>query len=312
MTVELPDLEAWFSESHGFPQPDWRAIAEWIEANVSQAEAGAAWEQCVRSWLQRIASRLGEQYSTAESENFHLTSYLPVESRRSKLAFLEAARSRMCEVLGENLSKTSCKHVVLRFSDQDDFYAYISHFHADGEFAGAGGMFLNDGYPHIAYGEGWTDQPEAPVLVHELAHNLMAHLPLPLWLNEALAMLFETEIGASYIPPLTREDATRHREYWTAVTIQDFWSGGSFSDVGGQELAYSLARILLHLVHTEIRPAKGEFRRFVLAATWADAGATAAAEHLGIQLEDIAAAFLGPGEWAPQPESWPSEESKHG
>jgi hypothetical protein len=202
--------------------------------------------------------------------------------------------------------------VVLRFTEQEDFYAYVSHFHPDGEFAGVGGMFLNNGYPHIVYGQAWTDHPEAPVLVHELAHNLVAHLPLPLWLNEALAMAFEAEIGGSYIPPLTREDAARHRDYWTAGTIQEFWRGDSFSDVEGQELAYSLARVLLHLIHTEIRPAKGEFRRFVLAANWEDAGATAAAEHLGIQLEDIVAAFLGAGDWAPRPERWSSRESKGG
>ena len=262
--------------------------------------------------VQRIASRLGAQYSAVESENFHLTSDLPAESRRSKLGFLEAARRRMCDVLGENLGKTSCKHVVLRITDPDDFYAYVSHFHADGEFAGASGMFLDAGYPHIAYGQAWTDQPEAPVLVHELVHNLIAHLPLPLWLNEALAMAFEAEIGGGYMPPLTREDAARHRAYWTPETIQEFWRGDSFSDVEGQESAYSLARVLLHLLHTEIRPTAGEFRRFVLAANWKDAGASTATEHLGIELGDLVAAFVGPGDWAPRPESWPSEESEAG
>ena len=127
MAVELPDQEAWFSDSHGFPQPDWRAIEEWVEANVSEAEAGAAWEQCVRSWLQRIASRLGAQYSTAESEYFHLTSDLPAESRRSKLAFLETARRRMCDVLGEEFSETSCKHVVLRFTASRKTSTLTSH-----------------------------------------------------------------------------------------------------------------------------------------------------------------------------------------
>jgi hypothetical protein len=307
MPVQLLNQEAWFSDSHGFPQPDWNAIAEWIERSVPEADHDGAWEQCARSWLQRLVSRLGEGYTVAESPNFRFLSDLPAESRRSKLLFLEDARRRMRDVLGEALSAAEGKHVVLRFSAIEDFDAYISHFHPDGEFGGTSGTFLRTGYPHIAYPQVWSDQPDAPVLVHELAHNLMAHLPIPSWLNEALAMAFEADIAGTPLPPLTRELAGQHRDYWTATTIQEFWSGRAFSSVEAQELAYSLSRVMLNLIYTELRPSRQEFRAFVQSATWDDAGAAAAEKHLDIPLENIVAAFLGPGEWRPQPDHWSDE-----
>jgi hypothetical protein len=302
MAVELPDPERWFTDDHGFPHPDWEAIAEWIERSVPGAEVEEAWQRCTRCWLQRLAGRIGDGYATVESQNFHLLSDLPADARRSKLVFLEDARSHMCRVFGDMSSAASGKHVVLRFREIQHFYAYISHFHSDGDYAGAAGMFLSDGYDHIAYAQGWTDHDERPLLVHELAHVFVAHLPLPAWLNEALAMAFEAEIAGSQLPPLTRELAERHREYWTADTIQEFWQGLAFSSVDGQELAYSLSRVLLNLIHTELRPSQPEFRSFVGNAHRNDAGAEAAEEHLQIPLANIVAAFLGPGDWAPRRE----------
>ena len=70
------------------------------------------------------------------------------------------------------------------------------------------------------------------------------------------------------------------------------------------EASYSLARILLNLIHTELRPKDGNFRRFVLRSDWGDAGAIAAMEHLEIELQDLVATFLGPGDWAPRPLTW--------
>lgn len=68
----------------------------------------------------------------------------------------------------------------------------------------------------------------------------------------------------------------------------------------GQKLAYNLAAILLNLIATELRPPPAQFRDFVLHADWKDAGQSAAGEYLDIDLSDLVAPFLGPGEWAPQ------------
>jgi hypothetical protein len=305
MATTLPDRDDWFQENHGFPRPDWGAINGWLRVFAKREELNTLWEQFTRFWLQRLRTRLGGEYAVAESENFQLLSELTPKTRESLLAFCESARARIGRVVGEvDSGETYGKHVILRFTDNDDYYAYISHFHADGEYASSGGIFLRDGYYHIAFPHVWSDEENRRVLAHELTHNLLVNLPLPLWLNEALAMAFESDLAGGMIGALTPELAKLHHEYWDEETIQEFWRGDSFSKVEGQELAYSLSQVLLDLIHNDIRPPHEEFRRFVLRADWGDAGAIAAREHLDIALENLVASFLGPGEWKPRPESW--------
>ena len=308
MPITVPDRDDWFHDQHGFPQPNWGAVNGWMRVFVPHEDREDAWQQCTRHWLGRICHRLGHRYGTVESQNFHFVSDLSPAARGKVLAMLESSRTRICRVLGATApSEANGKHVVLRFTLADDYYAYISHFLRDGEFAGSAGMFLSDGYDHIAYVESWSADEERRTLVHELAHNLFAHLPLPSWLNEALAMAFEADIAGTSAEPLSRELAARHRAYWTPSTIQEFWAGRAFSDVEAQELSYSLSRVLLHLIYTEVRPQEGEFSRFVLRSDWGDAGSIAAKEHLDIPLENLVSAFHGPGDWAPRPHSWQHE-----
>ena len=62
------------------------------------------------------------------------------------LQFLENARTRLRQTLGDVAWLDSVgKHVVLRFTDIDDYYAYIAHYYADGEHATSGGVFLRKG-----------------------------------------------------------------------------------------------------------------------------------------------------------------------
>lgn len=306
MLTRVPDRDEWFSHADTFPRPDWEAVNSWIETSVATEQLGDAWEEAMRHWLHRLCARLGGAYGTAESQNFHLLCNLPGTARVDTLRLLETSHARISHVLGEiEPSEAQRKHVIIRFAELDDYYAYISHGDPDGAFAGSAGMFISSGgYEHIAYAQSWNTEAERRTLVHELVHALVARLPLPIWLNEALAMAFEADIAGSAHEPLTRELAARHREYWTASTIQDFWLGRAFSDVDGQELSYSLSRVLLHLIHTEICPPEGEFRSFVSCADWTDAGSAAAKEHLDIPLENLVAAFLGPSDWEPRPELW--------
>jgi hypothetical protein len=137
-------------------------------------------------------------------------------------------------------------------------------------------------------------------LVHELTHDLLASFPLPLWLNEALAMAFEADIAGHGSPLVNRELAEEHQVYWNAQTIQEFWFGLSFSKVDGQKLACSLACILLNLIATELRPSPAQFRDFVIQANRKDGGQSAAEAALDLDLNDLVATFLGPGDWRPK------------
>lgn len=310
MSLIVPNRDDWFQSGDTFFRPDWAAIRGWMRAFVTDDGMNDAWQQFTRHWLERLRARLGGGYVVAESENFHFLSEVVPNSTANILSFLETARRRIYKVLGDVAPpKAYGKHVILRFTETDDYYLYISHFHRAGEYAGSGGMFLDDGYMHIAYPKSWSETEGRQTLVHELTHNLLAHLPLPPWVNEALAMAFETDISGSRTEPLSRDLAARHRNYWNATTIQAFWRGESFYDIEGQELAYSLSRILLNLIYTEVRPPEEEFRRFVRRADWSDAGAIAAREHLNIDLSDLAACFLGPGDWLPDPKTWHTQET---
>lgn len=302
MVLTVPDRDDWFDESHGFPRPNWDAIHEWMEIYAQDANLEDAWQQVVRQWMARLQRTMGGTYTPAETENFVLFSDLDAKTQRRLLEFMERSRAQMLRVLGDISPEDAFgKHVLLRFSNPDAYYRYVSHFHADGDYAGSVGMFLADGYHHIVYTQNWSPDEERRTMVHELSHNLVGHLSLPPWLNEALAMAFEGDLAGDVRGPLTRELADRHREYWDERTIQEFWRGASFADVDGQELAYSLAQVLLRLIHTEIQPSPEEFRAFVVQADWGDAGAAAAREHLDVELADLVAAFLGEGEWEPVP-----------
>ena len=171
----------------------------------------------------------------------------------------------------------------------------------------SGGMFLSDGYTHVATFDRPDPNTIGQVLVHELAHNLTCHLPQPTWLGEALAMFFECDIVGGTQRTLA-DLVEKHREFWNAETIQRFWRGDSFWALEGHDVSYSLADTLFRLIRTDIQPSPESFQRFVLAADWNDAGDAAARDYLGISLENLAATFLGPGDWRPKPATWKRSE----
>ncbi len=307
MTPEVPDRDDWFSEELGFPRPDWQAVSGWMQAQVGQADLHASWQQAARHWLTRLRNGLGGKYAMAESAHFHLLSELELSQQDEQLKFLETIRIRLLDTLGDIAwAPGTGKHVVLRFTEQDDYFAYLSYFYPDGNYATSGGVLLSRGYVHVAYPAA-TANYERAVLAHELTHNLLCHLPLPRWLDEMLAMLFQAQIANGGAPAMNAELAEQHYAFWDASRIQQFWRGELFRTEEGQELSYGLAGVLQVLILTDLRPSPEKFRRFVLRAKWHDAGALAAREELGIKLGDLVGRFLGSGDWSPAEPLWPGK-----
>ena len=142
-----------------------------------------------------------------------------------------------------------------------------------------------------------TDDELAAVLAHEITHAHLAPLELPRWIDEGMAMLVpKLLLGDALDPKLDAETFARHRELWDEDTIQDFWSGESFRDPETSELSYGLAEVLFAIILKNSQ----HLGDFVRMASWEDAGQAAAEEHLGVSLEEIAAEFLGPGDWEPE------------
>lgn len=171
----------------------------------------------------------------SESDNFHLVSELDAKNAEQLLSFLEQARSRILHTLGDiKLPKSYGKHAVLRFTEKDDYYRYTAYFDPEGDWAISTGRFMRaTGYMHIAHPHDDGPGVEHRILAHELTHNLLYSFPLPLWLNEALAMLFERDLAGGQAFFLNRDAADEHRAYWNSKTIQDFWSGKYFGDPDG-------------------------------------------------------------------------------
>lgn len=201
------------------------------------------------------------------------------------------------------------KHVVLMFVGVDDYYDYISEYYEDGEHPMSGGVCLGgNGYSHFALM--LTDYTSyVGVLVHELTHGCLAHLPLPTWLNEALAMRMEEIASGTNSGYFDSEIHDKNLSFWNQNTIQDFWSGKSWRNADdGFELSYSLANVLWRKIEIGLNPSHQTMVTFINEASVNDAGATAFEKHFRMGLGNLAASYFGPGDWSPKPETWIEKE----
>lgn len=201
---------------------------------------------------------------------------------------------------GAQHQREACRLVL---DEQDDYYDYISNYNPEGgEYALSSGSFIHDGYGHFLLWRGELDAME-PTVAHELTHCLVSHLPLPLWLNEGIAVNTEHRAFPRLAHPgaqlyFPHEMVAKHAAFWNRETIQGFWSGEAFFRPDeGSMLAYDLATKITALAARDF----DVFRRFALRADAGD-GDMAAAEELGYPVEHLVAAVLGEGDWAPRPD----------
>jgi hypothetical protein len=163
---------------HTLPIPDW-ATCEPPEGN-SHDEKNAHWCRAAASWLSKLSAELSEPLSLRESDNFFALSALTAHETEVLLDYAERALKRNLATLAGIASDEGVgKHVVMVLPNDDDYYRYVSEYYPqEGEFAFSGGMYIQNGYGHFVFCKGTMDAME-PTLVHELAHALVSHLPLP-------------------------------------------------------------------------------------------------------------------------------------
>jgi hypothetical protein len=290
----------------GTPMPDWQALHAGAPVDGDPAALDGYWRSVAMQWLDRLRGALGEDLQRHESPHFQLLTALPDGPTRAALAFLEATRRRILRLLDGVAADNGHGPMIVILLDRDRYFGFAGQFYPEtGEFSESSGMFVHEGYGFfVACGEA-LDEVEH-TLVHEMAHGLVAHLPLPAWLNEGIAVNTEARhTGARFSPPdapwSPAETAQRHREHWNAEAIQRFWSGKSFIDAGvAQPLSYDLAMRMVQLACVDWAP----FARFSVEASRDDAGAASAEAHLGHPIENLVTALLGEGPWAPDPATW--------
>ena len=309
-TATFP-ISSHLSNTNGFPYLDWNAVQQWIDMIDPEVQA-RAWASCERAWLEHLAVALGPTYRLMEERDAVLLSTLEPNIARATLGFMSETLQQIILILDGVAQKPEWgKDILVVFDDEDGYYRYVAHYyHEDGEFAGSGGMFINAGCGHFVTVKNDLHIIE-PVIAHELTHSCVSHLPLPAWLNEGLAVNTEHRLSPPSRPMFTpRQMHEKHLMFWKDAEIQEFWSGKSFlRNDDGNMLSYDLARIMVSQLSKDWE----RFRDFVLAADLVDAGAAAAAEHLGIELGAFACTLLerdsssacepNPSVWQEAPES---------
>lgn len=301
------DLAAHTDWTEGLPHPRWREVHAWLDA-LPEAVRDDAWLACQRAWVSMLRHALGERYRAYESPLALLLTTHDARGASVTLQFLGATHRRVQRLLEELAQRERSGHeILLHFGGDEDYYRYVGHFYPEsGKFAMSAGMHISDGCSHFAAHEDEIARVE-PTIVHEMTHGLLRHLPIPLWLNEGMAVNSEqrlTRLGADYWT--VRELEAKHRRFWTTDTIQEFWNGSSYARPDeGNELSYDLGRILVVALSHDW----DAFKRFALAAKADDGGRAAAHDVLGLELGDFVRGFLGhdDGEWGPQPSRWEKE-----
>jgi hypothetical protein len=297
-----------------FPYVDWSAVESWVAKLPSDEIQELAWSTCERAWLLHFRAALGPNYQLSEANDALLISSLEPNVARATLEFMNLTLRRIVHALsGVAAVPESGRDILIVFDDYDGYYKYVSHYYPEqGEFAGSSGMYLHSGCNHFVTVKSDMQIIE-PVIVHEMTHGCVAHLPLPAWLNEGIAVNMEQRLGHAgsslYTP---QEMHQKHLEFWGPPEIQEFWSGKSFlRNDEGSMLSYDLARIMVEQIAKDWEA----FRDFVLAADRADSGSAAASEHLEVDLAQCVCAILDIEEashWAPDPNLWDSEPEKGG
>jgi hypothetical protein len=227
-----------------------------------------------------------------ESDSAMLVSSLEPRAARATLEFMERTPKRIGIVL-QGIAQVPPwgKDILIVFVDEEGYYRYVSHYFPEkGEFAFSGGMHIDSGCGHYVAASQDLRHVE-PTIAHEMTHGCLAHLPLPLWLNEGLAVNVEHRLTGRPAALFTAEQMhAKHKRFWTAATAQQFWSGASFQRADeGNMLSYDLARILVETLARDWP----RFTRFALHADRADAGEAAARNDCSGKLELQLPVFAG-------------------
>ena len=280
----------------GYPRPQWPAIDALIEA-LPPEQLHEHWCVAARAWLNATARHLGAPYIVRETRNFLVLSPLVPRAAEVIERFAERAWKQIfTELDGLVDDDGHGKRVVMLFASQDAYYEYSAFFYPDGEHPLSAGVFLNADYGHVAIPFHDIAETEATI-AHELTHCYVRTLPIPLWLNEGLAVTFENEICANRPLRMDPDRLAEHHSFWNEETIQDFWSGDSFGRVDeGLELSYELARYCVRALAHDREP----FLEFVKNASRADGGEAAAIAVYGGSLGGLIEQFFGAGDWAPR------------
>jgi hypothetical protein len=289
----------------GYPIMDWDAAQAWIDKLEPADLRGTAWTDIERAWMLHMRKALGSGFRLCELDNAMLLSAFEPNVARATLDYMGRTLQRVVKVL-DGIAQIPAlgKDLLIVFDEDQSYYRYVSCYYPEaGEFGLSSGMHINAGCSHYVTVRGDLHAIE-PVIAHEMTHGCLGHLPLPAWLNEGLAVNVEHRLAGTRSSHTPQQMRAKHLAFWCEEEVQQFWSGKSFLRADdGNLLSYDLARLIVEHMARNWEP----FRSFVLAADCMDAGATAAREHLGVELGQVVCALLEReplAAWSPDPAAW--------
>jgi hypothetical protein len=275
----------------GVPIVDRAAVEAWIDGLAPEARE-AATAAVRRAWLQHVQAALGPGYRLHESPHAWILSPLENAVVLATDGYVARTRQRIDRVLdGIVPPRESPRSILLVLDDEDTYYHYLTACTGgSGESGFSSGVFLSGGaIPHFVVRHEDLSAIE-PVIAHEMTHEALSPLRLPLWLDEGLAVSTERRLGGrGRAAPRLHELHGQHVAFWNDREIAGFWTGRSFFRTDeGQALSYELAHLLVQQASRDWPV----FCAFVQDARRADAGAAAAKAHLGVTLGAWVATLL--------------------
>lgn len=279
------------------PRIQWAKVREAVKPHAEHPALARIWTEIAAQWLGILRDHFSAGYNLYEGEHMLLLSADDPGPSRRLLSTGDHAYRRLDKLLNRSEEERGHgKHVVLLLKTNEQYYDYISHYYAEREqpYGVSAGVFLRKGYRHTAINA--VCRSSHRTLVHELAHNMVALRPVPLWLNEGLAQTMEDMVPGYRAPIINARQVRLHRRYWGWFGLKHFWDGTAFSNIGSRRLSYQLAEILFRnlLAH---RQRSRRMTEFLAAAHFKDAGLAACQACLGCDLNTLVAEFLGPGPW---------------
>lgn len=291
----------WTKTKKRFTTLDWKQAYSWIEHNIPQKIQSQAYLACQKTWLLYLRDNFIQRnpsYTLWEDQSGFILSTLDQNLSLAALAFIYRAKKRILHTLGDiGFENTDAKDTLIICENADDYYRYImQYFPNNSETIPSSGVFINSGYGHFVTINANLSLIE-PVIIHELTHSCLSNLPLPVWLNEGLAVSIEKHLTRNSTTEFSHHQMQHmHTNYWTTKTIQEFWFGQSFNTTASSRLAYDLAKNMVQLLGKNWK----QFTQFALNAHMNDAGTTSAQKHFDFTLGQCVCILLH----QPYSDSW--------
>lgn len=281
--------------------PNWPEVITYVDETYSDEQIDAAWDDIIHHWTDTLNDEFGPTYRKVETDNFIIITDLNDDALKEYISCCEdSLRKTLSSLRNIAYKYEKEKLVAIIAASQDDYYRYTSHFYPDGDFSLSSGMFIGGGAGHFIFTH-VNHHTNFPVVSHEMTHALVSHLALPKWINEGLATNIEDMMWGSCPLTMDQELAYKHANFWNENTIQEFWSGHSFSRPDeGSELSYNLAQFLIR----KLARSYDAFTNFCNEASFEDGGEKSLVENFGVSPQELIEPMMGEGNWAPKPELW--------